>query len=221
MESFLSVFLLPYFVVYFFAAFVWLPYRTWKRTGLNPYALGTSDTAYDYIGVVFRATLITIVLVVFIYVFFSDLYAYVTPIVWLQHPILAIIGISLLVISCVWTLVAQAQMGDSWRIGIDTTHATPLVQNGVFRWSRNPIFLGMRVTLLGFFLVLPNAVTLAILLVGDILIQIQVRLEEEHLSRMHGERYRAYTQHTRRWAYTDTGIRPVSVYSCRLTQHCT
>jgi len=90
-------------------------------------------------------------------------------------------------------------MGNSWRIGIDAGDKTQLVQHGVFRWSRNPIFLGMRVTLFGFFLILPNVMTFATLVLGEALMQIQVRLEEEYLRRTHGEEYRKYCQQTRRW----------------------
>ncbi len=110
-----------------------------------------------------------------------------------------VVGFTLHNISLIWIAAAQAQMGSSWRIGIDTQNQTKLVQTGLFRLSRNPIFLGMRLNLLGLFLVLPNAVTLVILLLGDALIQIQVRLEETHLSEAHGEGYQAYCQQVRRW----------------------
>jgi protein-S-isoprenylcysteine O-methyltransferase Ste14 len=73
-------------------------------------------------------------------------------------------------------------MGKSWRIGIDEERPATLVRQGVFGLSRNPIFLGMMVTLLGLFLSIPNAVTLLVLALGVVLIQIQVRLEEEFLS---------------------------------------
>ena len=52
-----------------------------------------------------------------------------------------------------------------------------------------PIYLVMRVNLLGFFFVLPNAATLLILVLGEVLMQIQVRLEEEYLRQVHGEDY--------------------------------
>lgn len=199
MDSYLRYFLLPYVVVIFFATFAWRSYVTWKRTGINPYSLGRSDNAHDFVGMLFRVTLVAILLVVSVYTFWHSLYTYVIPIVWLQQRVLQSIGITLLVLSGFWILVAQAQMGTAWRIGIDIAHATLLVRHGVFRWSRNPIFLGMRLTLLGLFLVLPTAVTLAILVVGDVLLQIQVRLEEAHLSNLHGEQYRVYMQQTRRW----------------------
>jgi len=65
--------------------------------------------------------------------------------------------------------------------------------------SRNPIFLGMRVMLLGLFLIVPNVVTFAILITGELLIQTQVRLEEDFLSRIHGQAYLAYQKQVRRW----------------------
>ncbi len=95
-------------------------------------------------------------------------------------------------------LIAQPQMGDSWRLGIDTEVKTALVQQGVYGISRNPIFLGMQIMLVGLLLVLPNAVTLTTAVLGIVLIQIQVRLEEAHLTQLHGEAYRAYQQRVRR-----------------------
>jgi protein-S-isoprenylcysteine O-methyltransferase Ste14 len=48
-------------------------------------------------------------------------------------------------------------------------------------------------------LVIPNAVTLLVLGVGVVLIQIQVRLEEEFLSGAHGRDYEEYLRDVRRW----------------------
>lgn len=70
----------------------------------------------------------------------------------------------------IWVLIAQAQMGTSWRIGIDTENETMLITHGIFRLSRNSIFLGMRGNLLGMFFVLPNVLTLVLCLLGDIAI---------------------------------------------------
>jgi protein-S-isoprenylcysteine O-methyltransferase Ste14 len=199
MDSILRYFLPVYLIVYFVAAFFWRSYMVWKRTGINPYKLGKADNAHDFIGMLFRLTLVAIALVIMLYSISNKAYQYLTPIRWLEQPVLVLFGLGLLLVSLVWTFIAQAQMGNSWRIGIDAATKTQLVQHGVFRLSRNPIFLGMRVTLLGFFLILPNAVTFATLLLGDALMQIQVRLEEEYLRQTHGEDYQKYCQRTRRW----------------------
>lgn len=73
------------------------------------------------------------------------------------------------------------------------------MRSGLFALSRNPIFLGMRLALLGLFLVLPTGATLVILLVGEALMQVQVRLEEAHLTEALGAQYEAYRGATRRW----------------------
>src|ERR1041384_5890450 len=100
------------------------------------------------------------------------------PIEWLEQSLIRRIGVTLLLLSLGWTMLAQTQMGRSWRIGIDEEHRTSLVVKGVFGISRNPIFLGMILTLVGLFLTIPNAVTLLTFVLGFVLIQIQVRLEE-------------------------------------------
>jgi protein-S-isoprenylcysteine O-methyltransferase Ste14 len=54
--------------------------------------------------------------------------------------------------------MAQFQMKDSWRIGIDDQMKTELVTNGLFQFSRNPVFLGMTASLIGFFLAFPTVI---------------------------------------------------------------
>ena len=171
----------------------------WKRTGVNPLVFKGSDSAHDYIGRVFKILFAAVVAAVVVYSTSERLYEFLTPITWLERQWLQAAGVILLLASLAWTVVAQAQMGESWRIGIDEAHRTPLVRRGVFGISRNPIFLGMMLTMLGLFLVMPNAVTLLVFGLGAVLIQIQVRLEEEFLSRTHGEEYAEYRRQVRRW----------------------
>ncbi|MET0649147.1 MAG: isoprenylcysteine carboxylmethyltransferase family protein, partial [Pyrinomonadaceae bacterium] len=177
----------------------WRSFVVWKRTGVNPLVFKGTDNAHDYIGRVFKLLFAVVVAAVAMYSISEQLYQYLTPITWLERRWLRAAGGILLLFSLAWTVVAQAQMGESWRIGIDEERRTPLVRKGVFGLSRNPIFLGMMLTLLGLFLVIPNAVTLAVLALGVVLIQIQVRLEEEFLSRTHGEAYAEYCLAVRRW----------------------
>lgn len=193
-------FLLAYFVVYIAIAFVWRSVAVYRATGINPVVLPSDDSAHGYIGRAFKLTFVVLALVVIVHTWWPGWLAYAGPISWVSRvAYLPEVGAALLVLSLVWVAVAQANMGASWRVGIDEEHKTELAQNGLFRVSRNPIFLGMRATLLGFFLLLPNAVTLAVLLAGEALIQVQVRLEEAHLLGLHGEAYEAYKAKVRRW----------------------
>jgi protein-S-isoprenylcysteine O-methyltransferase Ste14 len=147
----LKYFLPLYLFAYFCAAFFWRSFMVWKKTGVNPVVFKGSDDAHDFIGRIFKLLFAVIVAVVFVYSFWPTVYLYLMPIDWLEYSWLRWLGISLLLLSLVWTVVAQAQMGESWRIGIDQTRRTNLVQRGVFSVSRNPIFPGMMVTCLGSF----------------------------------------------------------------------
>jgi protein-S-isoprenylcysteine O-methyltransferase Ste14 len=188
-----------YLLVFFIAGFLWRSYIVWRHTGINPYKLGSTDTAHDFIGRLFRLVMIVLLVVTIVYSLLPTLYEYFVPIPWLNHPLMSRMGLGLLIVALVWVITAQAQMGDSWRIGVDKEHSTTLVTGGLFRYSRNPIFLGMRIMLLGLLLVLPNAILLVIWVLGDVLMQIQVRLEEEHLTQLHGLTYQKYRQRVRRW----------------------
>ncbi|MFA5873659.1 MAG: isoprenylcysteine carboxylmethyltransferase family protein [Anaerolineales bacterium] len=199
MTTFLRFALPVYLLVFFFAAMFWRSYKTWKETGVNPYKLGNTESAHDYNGYRFRIVLVVCFIGVAIFSLAPALYPYLAPVEWLEQPILAILSLGLLTFSLVWILIAQGQMGESWCIGIDEAVKTSLVESGLFRVSRNPFFLGMRIMLVGFFLVIPNSATLAIWAVGDVLVQIQVRLEEAYLRESHGNLYAAYCFCVRRW----------------------
>jgi protein-S-isoprenylcysteine O-methyltransferase Ste14 len=195
----LKIFLLVYLILFYGVAFFWRTYRVWRTTGINPYRLYEKEGLPGFMATYFRLIVVGTILVVLIKIFADRFYQALTPITWLERPLVTGIGLVLLVVAFGWVAVAQAQMGASWRIGIDTENKTALVTKGLFRLSRNPIFLGMRLNLLGLFLVLPNAVTLALWLLGDVSIQTQVYLEEEHLLTVHREAYEQYRKRVRRW----------------------
>ena len=199
MDDVLRIVLPLYLLAFFGIAFVWCSVLVWKRTGINPYVVGKTDSPIDFIESVYRLPVILLVVIAVAFAFFPRIYPYAAPIVWLEYKTAKIIGLFLLFASLIWIAIAQMQMGKSWRIGIDTKNKTELVENGLFSRSRNPIFFGMRLALLGFFLALPNAFSLLALVLGDVLMQIQVRLEEEFLSNTHGENYREYYRNVRRW----------------------
>lgn len=190
--------LLAYFALFFIAAFFWPTWRLWRRHGTNALVLPRDDSAQGVVGKWFRLTLLAIPAVL-VPVALGVPLDVVGRLPRLESEILEIAGSAVLAASLLWVVAAQAQMGASWRIGIDAAGQPPLVKKGLFAISRNPIFLGMRFALLGLFLALPTAATLAVLLLGEALMQIQVRLEEAHLQAALGDEYDAYRGRTRRW----------------------
>jgi protein-S-isoprenylcysteine O-methyltransferase Ste14 len=102
-------------------------------------------------------------------------------------------GIVLFAIGLAGTLLAQAAMGSSWRIGVDEGSRTELVTGGPFTIVRNPIFAAMLPASAGLALMVPSVVALAGLAALLVALELQVRIvEEPHLLRTHGAEYSTY-----------------------------
>ena len=196
------VYALPIFYgLYLFLVFFLPSYRVWKKTGEKTFLLGNTESAHDFVGLMYRLVTAACAVIILLYAVSESAYLYLVPIPWLQHTSLLFVGCGMLLLSMCWIIVAQYHMGNSWRIEFDQEKKTEFIQKGLFRISRNPMFLGVRINLLGFSLILPNAATLVVLVLGDILLQIQVRMEEEYLAKQHGESYEEYKKKVARWLF--------------------
>ncbi len=198
MDQALRLILPIYFVIYLGLTFVVKTVVVATRIGKNPLVFPNDDSAFGLIGYYFRLTLAGVFLYVIAFAVSPDIAAAILPLNQLVNPVITLIGLGLLVFAFIWTLVALSHMGNSWRIGIDTDTQTQLITTGLFRVSRNPVFFGMIACLAGLFLVTPNALTGLFLILGYVLMQIQIRLEEEHLFKLHGDGYLGYKQKVRR-----------------------
>lgn len=102
---------------------------------------------------------------------------------------------------CAW---AQRTMGVSWRVGIDADTKSALVTSGIYRYVRNPTYLGLFTLNAGLWLVWPTPLVAMFALAFYLLIEMQVRCEEAHLLGVHGEEYRRYRARSARyvpWLY--------------------
>ena len=96
-------------------------------------------------------------------------------------------------------IAAQMQMGRAWRIGVRGGDAPLFVSHGLFRFSRNPIFVGM--ILVGLAAALASGLwwawaSLAIFIASC---AVQVRIEEAHLEASFGRSYLDFRAMVPRW----------------------
>lgn len=199
MNQLIVYFLLAYFVLFFGVAVVWRNYVVAKRTGINAFKLKQQSGPEVITGMYFKCLPLLSILVFVVFALFQNLYMLLGPIRLLTYTTVQYAGMGIMSFALVWVVIAQSQMGGSWRIGIDHDQKTEFVQKGLFKYSRNPIFVGVIIMSLGYFLLLPNPITLAILVLDIALIQIQVAMEEEHLTRQHEHQYVEYCQNVSRW----------------------
>ncbi len=193
------MYLFIYLIIYFLLVFVIRSVLLKKKTGINPLTFNKADDAHGFNGKVFLLISFLELIVVIIYAFKYDWYDYLLPFWYLENTLLVKIGWGLLFLSLVVVWVAQSQMANSWRIGIDEENKTELITGGLFSVSRNPIFLGIVIANIGMFLIIPNAFTLLVISLSTISINTQIRLEEVFLVKTFGREYQEYSKKVRRW----------------------
>ncbi len=137
----------------------------------------------------------------------AALLAPIADLFWMGHVAVArlpalvrAIGLVLMAFGIVLTLVAQIEMGASWRVGVDPSEKTELVTKGLFGWVRNPIYTAMLAALVGLVLAVPNILAAGAFIVAFVGLELHVRtVEEPYLLRLHQERYRAYARRVGRF----------------------
>ena len=192
--------LFGFLLIYFLTTFALPSWLVWKNTGVNPVVLPKDDSVYGFVGGIFKWLIALVFVCLGVNAFAPEQVARLfPPLDWLENPLTPAVGWSLLIGSWLLIVASQRTMRQSWRIGIDESESTELVKNGLFARSRNPIFLVMMLTMTGLFLVLPNAMTLLAAVVSWVVISVQIRLEEDFLTKQHGQAYRDYCQKVGRW----------------------
>ncbi|MEM8933344.1 MAG: isoprenylcysteine carboxylmethyltransferase family protein, partial [Acidobacteriota bacterium] len=75
-----------------------------------------------------------------------------------------------------------------------------LIVEGVYRWTRNPMYLGMSLIQIGIGLALDNGwIVLLVLATSSSVARIAILPEERYLGEKFGDSYRAYQQRVDRW----------------------
>jgi len=113
---------------------------------------------------------------------------------WLSGLLFAI-GLGLMILAA-WSLQkAHTTINPIW-----PDHAKHLVTSGIYRHSRNPIYLGDAVILLGMVIWFGNWLGLVVVALFVLFLdRVQIRAEERALGRLFGDGYRDYLYRTRRW----------------------
>ena len=109
-----------------------------------------------------------------------------------------ITGIVIGIIGVFFFALATITMKTSWRVGIPEEKTT-LITNGIYKWSRNPAFVGFDFLYLSICLLFFNLPLLLVSVWSAVMLHLQILQEEEHMQHMFGEEYAAYKKQTLRY----------------------
>ena len=101
-------------------------------------------------------------------------------------------------------LLSVLCMKDSWRAGIPEKDRTALVTTGIYRYSRNPAFLGFDLQYIGVLLMYCNPLTAVFTAFCIVMLHLQILQEEQYLTDVFGKPYTDY----RKQVFRYLGCRP-------------
>jgi protein-S-isoprenylcysteine O-methyltransferase Ste14 len=186
-------------LVIFYVLFLGRTIILYKK-GIKVWAIGTSTKKLFEIileNILFPALVfwtVFVILVAFRVNLPTIISNYLINVVLLKY-----IGIILCSIGLIIFLMALISFGKSWRIGIDENNSNELVTTGMFKYSRNPIFLFIDLYFTGIMLIYPNIIFIIIAVCTLIGIHLQILREEKFLLKRFGEEYIEYKKQTRRY----------------------
>ena len=109
-------------------------------------------------------------------------------------------GVVPLVAGLVIVLTAARQFANAGTNIVPLTTSTALVVDGMFRWSRNPMYFGLTAMLIGTALMLDRALPWLVVVGFVVTLRLHfIRHEERLMEATFGAEYVAYKQRVRRW----------------------
>lgn len=137
----------------------------------------------------------------FLYATHSSFHIFPAPfhMALVSSELVKLIGVLLVAAGLVVFLLAFVSFGDSWRVGFDTKTPGELVTNGIFAFSRNPIYVFLDLWFLGIFLINGTLLFLIFAVLAFAVVHWQIRQEEAYLSKLYGQPYNEYRSRTKRY----------------------
>jgi protein-S-isoprenylcysteine O-methyltransferase Ste14 len=123
----------------------------------------------------------------------------------IQKDLVRYIGVIIALLGVTIFVTAIITMRDSWRAGIDNSQKTEIINTGIYKYSRNPAFLGFDLLYIGIGLAFSNIFNLIFSVLSILLLHLQILEEEKYLPTIFGKDYLEYKKKTRRYFGTRLG----------------
>ena len=179
-----------YYIAYFIKALAL------KRRGITVNLLGKGSKPQKALMIEGFLRLATLggAVIQFGSVFFPD-------IIWMVPSVypVRIVGLILLFLGNIIFIVAMLTMRNNWRAGFDSNQNTSLVTHGIYRYSRNPAFVGFDLLYIGCAAAFPNIINIVAAMACIILFHVQILGEEKYCAEAFGQEYTEYRSKVRRY----------------------
>jgi len=122
------------------------------------------------------------------------------PIIWVFQPFWNLLGLLPLALGVWLNLSADRAFHQAHTTVKPFAQSSTLVTERVYQISRNPMYLGFALILIGIAILLGSLLPYLVVAVFVLLIdRVSIRVEEKMLAGQFGEEWEAYRKKTRRW----------------------
>lgn len=151
---------------------------------------------------------ITAVTIINVWVATLLIYILHPEIEFLPHPLnlvlvdttpIRVLGISLICLGMAIYIAAWVALSNVWRIGQDRERKGDLIRKGIYKISRNPMYLFYDLYFVGTFLINGALVFLLLAVMLIVTLHCLIIQEEKSLNLTYGKSYRAYSCQTSRY----------------------
>lgn len=117
----------------------------------------------------------------------------------IQNDLAVYTGFVVSSVGVVVFIISMATMRDSWRAGINITKETKMVTTGIYKYSRNPAFVGFDLFYFGLALAFSNIFNILFACASILILHLQILEEEKFLPTVFGRDYLCYKKKTGRY----------------------
>lgn len=182
--------ILSIIIIFYSSYYIKLLYQ--KRSGIKTNILGQGEKKKSVIYTEIALKILTLI------AFIIHLYS-VILLKNINISFLYFVSLLLLTLGTLLLIISMVTMRNNWRAGISTSNETALVVNGIYKYSRNPAFLGFDIFYIGMTISYPSIINILLLLLLLVVFDFQIRNEEKELIKLFGNEYLNYKKSVRRY----------------------
>ena len=159
-----------------------------KRKGFDPYG---SHKNFSFLSKVTPFTILIWMFYTLAYIFFEQTVEALGFFYYLEKTLYIFIGSIHVAIGYIIAGIGIKELGTNLRIELPRKK-TELITSGIFRFIRNPFYLGLYLILIGNFFLIPSVFSIIIIIINFVTFNSKAKDEEKFLTNVFGEKYELY-----------------------------
>jgi protein-S-isoprenylcysteine O-methyltransferase Ste14 len=117
---------------------------------------------------------------------------------FIEHTnLVGFIGLSISIIGAIIACISRFKLGKNWSLSVQRKESHQLIQNGIYKIIRHPIYTGLLLLFIGNAIIVGDNRAIIAVLIVFVSLWIKLKKEEKLLTETFGTKYTEYKKHTK------------------------